>query len=241
MAGRTQAKPEQRGRQEAESWPCLLGSQHCNRVKNHVVAKPETVGEAQIVGKSHTAVLYILNTKCLINLSVMPEPNLFKLSSALKGNTSFTLVCVFSKELTQHFYCHLWAGRLKSCCYCMSMSFQHLSKESTKTLLEHGIPFTHIHFLPPAPTPEDPRFQARPGCIVTNCIYHFENSFLILATLAEQYCFTSSICPNIMQTFSFKPRMRSWLWFCILPDSGTKGGYFRLFCVYSSHPGCRIG
>lgn len=241
MAGRTQAKPEQRGRQEAESWPCLLGSQHCNRVKNHVVAKPETVGEAQIVGKSHTAVLYILNTKCLINLSVMPEPNLFKLSSALKGNTSFTLVCVFSKELTQHFYCHLWAGRLKSCCYCMSMSFQHLSKESTKTLLEHGIPSTHIHFLPPTPTPEDPRFQAPPGCIVTNCIYHFENSFLILATLAEQYCFTSSICPNIMQTFSFKPRMRSWLWFCILPDSGTKGGYFRLFCVYSSHPGCRIG
>lgn len=46
-----QAKPEQRGRQEAESWPCLLGSQHCNRVKSHVVAKPETVGEAQIVGK----------------------------------------------------------------------------------------------------------------------------------------------------------------------------------------------
>lgn len=78
-----QAKPEQRGRQEAESWPRLLGSQHCNRVKNHVVAKPETVGEAQIVGKSHTAVLYILNTKCLINLSAMPEPNLFKLSSAL--------------------------------------------------------------------------------------------------------------------------------------------------------------
>lgn len=220
-----QAKPEQRGRQEAESWPRLLGSQHCNRVKNHVVAKPETVGEAQIVGKSHTAVLYILNTKCLINLSAMPEPNLFKLSSALQGNTSFALVCVFSKELIQHCYCHLWTGRLKSGCHCMSMSFQHLSKESTKTLLEHGIPSTHIHFLPPTPTPEDPSFQALPGCIgsrlsiVTNSIYHFEYSFLILATLAEQYYFTSSICPNIMQTFSFKPRMRNWLWFCILPDT----------------------
>lgn len=55
--------------------------------------------------------------------------------------------------------------------------------------------------------------------IVTNSIYHFENSFLILATLAEQYYFTSSICPNIMQTFSFEPRMRNWLWFCILPDT----------------------
>lgn len=90
-----QAKPGQRGRQEAESWPCLLGSQYCNRVKNHIVAKPETVGEAQIVGKSHTAVLYILNTECLINLSAMPEPNLFKLSSAVQGSTSFVLfLCV---------------------------------------------------------------------------------------------------------------------------------------------------
>lgn len=179
-----QAKPEQRGRQEAESWPCLLGSQHCNRVKNHVVAKPETVGEAQIVGKSHTTVLYILNTKCLINLRAMPEPNLFKLSSALQGNTSFALVYVFSKELTQH---HTWAGRVKSCCHSMSMSFQQISKESTKTLLERGIPSTHIPVLPSTLAPKDPSFQAPSGCfgsillIVANCLYHFENSFLILA------------------------------------------------------------
>lgn len=196
-----QAKPGQRGRQEAESWPCLLGSQHCNRVKNHIAAKPETVGEAQIVGKSHTAVLYILNTKCLINLSAMPEPNLFKLSSAVQGNTSFVLVCVFPKELTQHCYYHLRAGRLKACCYCISMSFQHVSKKSSKIMPEQGITTTHSFS---APNPHSwasklsrtPRMHsARP--IVPKCMYLFENIFLSLATLAEQDYLTSSICPNI--------------------------------------------
>jgi len=155
-----QAKPGQRGRQEAESWPCLLGSQHCSRVKNHIVAKPETVGEAQIVGKSHTAVLYILNTKCLINLSAMPEPNLFKLSSAVQGNTSFALVYVFPKELTQLCYYHVSAGRLKACCHYMRTSFQDLSKKSSKIMPEQVIPTTHTHFLPPVPTPGHPSFHA---------------------------------------------------------------------------------
>lgn len=171
-------------------------------MKNHIVAKPETVGEAQIVGKSHTAVLYILNTKCLINLSAMPEPNLFKLSSAVQGNTSFVLVYVFPKELAQRFCYHLRAGRLKACCYCMCVSFQHLSKKSSKTMPEQGIPSTHAHFPPPTPTPGHPSFQAPPGYVVHSQLHQttftsLKILFSILATLVEQDYLTSKVCPNI--------------------------------------------
>lgn len=204
------AKPGQRGRQEAESWPCLLGSQYCNRVKNHIVAKPETVGEAQIVGKSHTAVLYILNTKCLINWSAMPEPNLFKLSSAVQGNNSFVLIYVFPEELTQHCYYLVGAGSLKPCCHYTWISFQHLSKISSKIMPDQGIPPQHtLIFCSKPPTPLHSTFLISSGYSSTllkepNCIQLSEKIFRILATSEEQDYMSSYICQNSRKTSSFK-------------------------------------
>lgn len=68
----------QRGRQEAGSWPCVLGRQQCGRVNHLVPAKPETVGKAQLIGKSQPATVYILCFKCLIKFNGVPDPNLLK-------------------------------------------------------------------------------------------------------------------------------------------------------------------
>lgn len=68
----------QRGRQEAGSWPCVLGRQQCGRVNLLVSAKPDTVGKAQLIGTPQPATAYILCFKRLIKLTGVPDPNLLK-------------------------------------------------------------------------------------------------------------------------------------------------------------------
>lgn len=248
------AKPGQRGRQEAESWPCLLGSQYCNRVKNHIVAKPETVGEAQIVGKSHTAVLYILNTKCLINWSAMPEPNLFKLSSAVQGNNSFVLIYVFPKELTQHCYYLVGAGSLKPCCHYTWITFQHLSKISSKTMPDQGIPPDTHSFSALSPPLLCIQLFWYPQDTAALC-WKSQTAFSSLKRFLEFLPHQKSRIiwvPTFAKTAEKHPASNCWSrvragpqvkastsHLCILPGSWMEGSCFRFCCWYGFQPRCR--
>lgn len=42
----------------------------CGRVNHLLLAKPETVGKAQLIGKSQPATVHILHFKCLIKSNV---------------------------------------------------------------------------------------------------------------------------------------------------------------------------
>lgn len=92
----------------------------------------------------------------------------------------------------------------------MCMSFQHLSKTSSKIMLQQGISITHSSALNShswaskhLSTPNI--HSAQP--IDPNWIYLLENIFLILATAVEQDYLTSSVCPNIRQTSSFQSKV----------------------------------
>lgn len=140
----------------------------------------------------------------------MPEPNLFKLSSAVQGNNSFVLIYVFPKELTQHCYYLVGAGSLKPCCHYTWISFQHLSKISSKIMPDQGIPPQHtLIFCSKPPTPLHSTFLISSGYSSTllkepNCIQLSEKIFRILATSEEQDYMSSYICQNSRKTSSFK-------------------------------------
>lgn len=72
------ARPGQKEDRKQRAGHVSLASSSATGWTNYLTAKPETVGEAHIIGKKQTDELYILNSKCLINLNAMPNPNLFK-------------------------------------------------------------------------------------------------------------------------------------------------------------------